>query len=306
MAIDWSEGRWREMLVGHRKFMWREDTLALLAAWLDLRPGLTLVDAGCGLGYLGYTFWPWFGRGGRYVGVDENGKLLADAVGIAGEWAEGGDASFVRGSAYELPVADDTADRTLCQTLLMHLAEPERAVSELVRVTRPGGRVVCMEPDNIAGTFVQSLHANANLSLDDRIFLLRSNLQWHEGHRRLGRGDQSVGSRLNFLLHEAGLEDIDVRLCDRVQHMEPPYEGDRQQWIVGLLMKATGPDRDDSGKEAAREAVLAGGGTAEEFDRTVELVERQAARKRERLERGEYYQSYGGPFFVAVGRKAAG
>lgn len=68
-GIDWSKRPLRQMLVEQRKFLWPEDTVAKLAAWMGLRPGMTAVDVGCGLGYLGYTYWPYFGKGGRYFGV---------------------------------------------------------------------------------------------------------------------------------------------------------------------------------------------------------------------------------------------
>ncbi|MHA1194333.1 MAG: methyltransferase domain-containing protein, partial [Promethearchaeota archaeon] len=65
-TIDWSEDRFKDMLVYQRKFLWHDDAIDKLAVWMGLRQGMTAVDVGCGLGYLGYTFWPYFGESGHY------------------------------------------------------------------------------------------------------------------------------------------------------------------------------------------------------------------------------------------------
>jgi ubiquinone/menaquinone biosynthesis C-methylase UbiE len=302
MTDDWSTGRRRDLLGRMRRFLWREDTLALHAAWMGIEPGMTVVDVGCGLGYLGSAYWPWFGAGGLYVGVDGNARLLADATEAAAGWADGGEAAFLRGDAGALPIRDNRADWTVCQTLLMHLGEPERAIAEMVRVTRPGGLVTAIEPDNLAAMVWASVRAFEHLPIEDRLLLVKTDILQIEGRRRRGQGDSSIGGRLTRLLHEAGLESIDVRLGDRVNHLEPPYEGELQQWLFELLTKEPDADRNDALRQAGEDYVGAGG-TSEEWARAVEIFERQSALDREALRRGEHYHCRGGPFYVAIGRK---
>ena len=74
--INWSDKRYYDMLIDQRKFMWTDDLLDVYARWFGLKHGMTAVDVGCGLGYLGYTYWPYFGEGGKYFGVDANADLL--------------------------------------------------------------------------------------------------------------------------------------------------------------------------------------------------------------------------------------
>ena len=49
--------------------------------------------------------------------------------------------------AHDLPFADGSFDAAFCSGTLHHLARPGRGLAELVRVTRPGGRVAAMEPN---------------------------------------------------------------------------------------------------------------------------------------------------------------
>ena len=86
-----------------------------------------------------------FGRGGTAarptVGVDlfERKLAFAQAAGVPG--------TFVCADATALPFKDGSASVVLCRDLLHHLEEPDRALAELRRVTRPGGQVWVVEPN---------------------------------------------------------------------------------------------------------------------------------------------------------------
>ncbi len=134
---DWSEKDLKKHIVDQRKYLWRESTIERVASWLDLRSGITAVDVGCGLGYLGWTFWRHYGSGSSYIGVDCSIKLLREAQEIQSEWSGGGSAYFANGSAYSLPLPDECADWTMCQTLLMHLEFPENASVHLFHPAVP-------------------------------------------------------------------------------------------------------------------------------------------------------------------------
>jgi SAM-dependent methyltransferase len=93
----------------------------------------TVLDSGCGTGALALAFAPHVGEA---VGVDTNGDYLEAARAIAPE-----NVRFVEGDATALPFEYGTFDVAGCLRLLHHVRRPELAVSELARVTRPGGRV---------------------------------------------------------------------------------------------------------------------------------------------------------------------
>ena len=51
------------------------------------------------------------------------------------------------GDAVSLPFRDASVDAVRCERVFQHLPDPEAAVAEMVRVLRPGGRVVLMDSD---------------------------------------------------------------------------------------------------------------------------------------------------------------
>ena len=159
------------MLIDQRKFMWHQDTVDKLAVWLGLVPGMTAVDVGCGLGNLGYTYWHYFGEGGHYFGVDTSSELIREATEAAKEWATGGETKFVVGDAYKLPFPDNFADWVMCQTLLMHLEKPELTLAEMVRVAKPGGLIMCIEPDNLSTSLAKPCWSIPELDIEEELLI---------------------------------------------------------------------------------------------------------------------------------------
>lgn len=51
------------------------------------------------------------------------------------------------GDAGELPFPDESFDAVRCERLLQHVGDPAAALAEMVRVARPGGRVVALDTD---------------------------------------------------------------------------------------------------------------------------------------------------------------
>lgn len=103
----------------------------------ELRPGMKLLDAGCGPGSISLGFAETV-PDVQVVGVDfqESQVLQArsrcHARGIQ-------NASFEVADAYALPFSEGTFDAVFANALLWHLKEPLRALAEMRRVLRPGG-----------------------------------------------------------------------------------------------------------------------------------------------------------------------
>ena len=99
---------------------------------LDARDGELVADVACGPGAIYHP--PLRALGARVLGVDLSAGMVREAAG--GCWAA------VRADAQALPLAGGSCDKVMCNHALYHVPDQVRALRELRRVTRPGGRVL--------------------------------------------------------------------------------------------------------------------------------------------------------------------
>lgn len=116
---------------------------------LGLTAGRACLDVGCGTGPELERLLERVAPGGRVVGLDRSAGLLAEAErrSRAGDSAARAPASLelVVGDAQAIPFGDGEFDACRADRALQHVDCPQRALAEMVRVTRPGGRVVVTE-----------------------------------------------------------------------------------------------------------------------------------------------------------------
>jgi SAM-dependent methyltransferase len=84
---------------------------------------------------------------GRGSDAERLGALACDPSIVMCRAAAARDLPVVRADAHTLPFADATFGAVRADRVLQHVADPTRAIAEMVRVCAPGGRVVICDPD---------------------------------------------------------------------------------------------------------------------------------------------------------------
>lgn len=106
-------------------------------------PGQRLLDAGCGGGDVARELAREVEPGGSVLALDHSAVTL----GAARQRHDGSAVQYATGDVAALDLPDDGVDGVWCERVLQHLADPDAAIGEFARVTRPGGRICLIDTD---------------------------------------------------------------------------------------------------------------------------------------------------------------
>jgi SAM-dependent methyltransferase len=187
-----------------REHWWNDEFTGFLKETLRPRPGNRILDVGCGDGRGEVSIGRLQLSQIRLYGVDLVMRHVAAAR--AKMQSHNLRAGFAGADARLLPFADGSFDSTYCVAVLQHIPDVAAAVQEFARVTRTGGRIVAVEPDNAARYWHSSVPAGQRaFEAGTRFFSVLSKA-------RGDGGDPSVGPKLPTLFAAHGIEPVAVRL----------------------------------------------------------------------------------------------
>ncbi len=191
----WDSGDAYEPYVGR----WSRLVAREFLGWLAVPPGRRWLDVGCGTGALAETILA-LAAPSKVVGIDPSPAYVA----FARDRLSDPRVRFDVGDAQALEEASATFDAVVAGLVLNFVPEPEKALSEMVRVARPGGTVATYVWDYAEGMQLMRYFWDAAAALDPRAREL------DEGRRfRLCKPEP-----LTNLFQTSGLEKVEVRAID--------------------------------------------------------------------------------------------
>jgi SAM-dependent methyltransferase len=183
---------------------WTEAFTTFLKDTLQPRAGSRILDVGCGTGTPEVQLSRLRISQVSFFGVDVLPARVIQAVGEAK--AHNIRARYAAADGCRLPFGAGTFDSTFCIAVLQHIRDVEAAVAEMARVTKPGGRVLAVEPDNRARYWYSSVPAGMEaFELANRLFAA-------QGEARGDAADPVVGPHLPAIFAAKGIEPSDVQL----------------------------------------------------------------------------------------------
>lgn len=110
---------------------------------LDLSIGESVLDIGCGPGYLCESMAQIVGRDGAVVGID----ISTDLIAVCNRQKSSTWISYAIGQATELSHADASFDAVVCTQVAEYVPDVDRVLMETFRVLKPGGRTIFVATD---------------------------------------------------------------------------------------------------------------------------------------------------------------
>ncbi|MDR7314569.1 SAM-dependent methyltransferase [Brevibacillus nitrificans] len=217
-----------EYLHTSQSLYYNDDYLEFLVGtvWKITSP-VHILDFGCGFEHLGLRLLPLLKEGSTYTGIDSGEKLIEHARQIFSKLPY--EATFIEGDFYSVPIHMQY-DVVVCHAVLLHMVEPMHLLQKMRSCVKPGGMLIAFEPhwnSNMAGYHFEGIDHSSVIPLGSLQELFERDA------KRTGR-DGNIGIKLPLLLHELGLKDVQCRVSDKVNILNPNDPAADRKWQAKL------------------------------------------------------------------------
>jgi SAM-dependent methyltransferase len=206
-----------------------EPELRRLIMGLDLRPGMRILDAGCGTGEALNWFLDQVGSTGFVAGID----LAAAHVQVARQRASAG-IQVLQGNMLNAPLAPASFDFLWCVNTINHFHDPVAAVERLAVLLRPGGRI---------GIGQSALVPDMYFAWDSRLERVTNEAvrQYYRDRYRLAEHDLAPVRAILGVLRAARLRNVSAQtvMIERVS----PVDAATEAYLVEAIFRDTWGER---------------------------------------------------------------
>jgi len=222
-----------------RSNLWDKDYLKSLKKFYGITKNQKILDAGCGTGFFTNIINNW-ACSSKITGIDIDAKLIkfAEKNKIL---INNNNLVYLKGDVYNLAFPDEFFDITTCHILLSNLINPNRALKEMIRVTKEGGVIIVIEPVNSS-----NIVYNGNPILNNKTYMVvnRHIPEAFERHAMKSGVDLSIGMKVPSLFLSNNLKEMKVKgylsttlACDYLTEKDKIKEIENDLKLLGYYRK---------------------------------------------------------------------
>ena len=188
-----------------------------------------VIDFGCGYGYLGLVLMSLLPNGSSYTGVDISEELINKGKEIFKELPF--NHKFILSSANNVPEKDDTFDIAICNSVLMHILEPDAVLAEMKRITKNDGMIITCESNWNAVNALLYIDGIKKSKITDLGFLQILFERIHEKTKT----DGNIGMKMPVIMARNNIKNIQARISDSVRIILADEKNEDQDSIYTSL-----------------------------------------------------------------------
>lgn len=252
-----------EYLSQTRGLYYNDDYIEFLvkSVWKIDSP-VSIVDFGCGYGFLASKLLPLLPNGSKYTGIDAGEELLHRAKEIYKDSTY--DTEFIQGDIQQMNF-EKKYDISICHAFLLHMPNPIDILKKMIDSVVDNGRIICFEPHWISN--MSSYHFNdSEQSSIIKLGLLQEHFE--RNAKREGK-DGNIGMKLPIYLNQLGVRDIECRVSDKVNFLNHIISQEKKEMLFNSL-REEGIGNDPGDRESMLQRLIDSGATIEEAHKQYE------------------------------------
>lgn len=209
----WNEKR--DLIKIWKNLYWNDDYFEFLVkeVWKFNQP-VDILDFGCGYGYLGLKFMPLLPEGSSYTGIElDKGQIEEGKENFAHTSYSH---AFINENIYEYQ-ADKKYNLVVTLFLVSYMKHPERIILKMKKSLKQGGMILLID----ANMEVEQAGYYSGLEKQEKGLMRPDFIPLWEYELTHSEKDYRMGTKLPYMLKDAGFKNIQARISDQVVIYEP-------------------------------------------------------------------------------------